>query len=137
MAQAQPLIAVIDDEETVCRALKRLLIASTLDVMTFSSGELFLQSLAASRPDCVVLDLHMPGMSGLDVLKWMSSTRPCIPAIVITGRDEEASRASCLAAGALAYLPKPLDHSKLLQAIDEALRRTRTVNGGQMPPTVQ
>jgi len=125
MVQSHPLIAVIDDEDTICRALKRLLVTSNLDVMTFSSAELFLQSLALSRPDCVVLDLHLPGMNGLDLLKWMSREDLHIPTIVITGQDEQRSRASCLGAGALDYLPKPLDHQRLLQAISEALLRSR------------
>ena len=137
MVHAHSLIAVIDDEEAIRRALKRLLVASNLDVMTFPSGELFIASLASIRPDCVVLDLHMPGMNGLDLLKWMISEGPRIPAVIITGRDEQRSRASCLAAGAVAYLPKPLDHSKLLQAIGEAVRRTGASKAGPPPPLAE
>ncbi|SEC27215.1 Response regulator receiver domain-containing protein [Rhizobiales bacterium GAS188] len=121
MANKLPLIAVVDDEEAICRALKRLIVASHLDVATFPSGQAFLDSLQATRPDCLVLDLHMPGLSGLDVLRALTDAGQRIPAIIITGRDEPASRALCLAAGALAYLPKPLDQAKLLRTIGEAV----------------
>jgi FixJ family two-component response regulator len=126
MAKTRPLIAIVDDEEAVCRALKRLLVASSLDVMTFTSGEMFLESLTTDCPDCAVLDLHMPGLSGLDLLKWLASVGRRIPVVIITGRDEQGTRASCVAAGALAYLPKPLDHAKLLRAIGEAVARANS-----------
>lgn len=123
MTKQQPLIAVVDDEEAVCRALKRLLTASSFDVVTFPSGNAFLEALPSSRPDCAVLDLHMPGLGGLDVLKCLVNAGEPVPVIVITGRDELGTCAACLAAGASSFLPKPIDHTKLLQAIEKALGR--------------
>jgi FixJ family two-component response regulator len=121
MGAKRSVIAVIDDDASVCKALKRLIGASDLDVETFASGETFLESLSAHRPDCVVLDLHMPGLSGVDVLKALACREVELPVIIITGRDEPSSRARCLAAGAVAYFAKPLDHVKLLEAIGDAV----------------
>lgn len=121
MSLTRPLIAVVDDDPAVCKALARLIAASNLDVLTFASGEVFLHSMATRQPDCLVLDLHMPGMSGIDVMKALASDEWVLPIIIITGRDEPASRARCLASGALAYLSKPFDHVELLQAVAKAL----------------
>jgi len=121
MPDTPHLVVVVDDEASVCRAVKRLILAWGMRPETFSSGQAFLDSLAVSRPDCVLLDLHMPGLSGMDVLKALVGAKEIVPVIVITGRDEPASRALCLSAGARSYLTKPLDQAKLLQAIEEAL----------------
>ena len=133
MARTQPLIAIVDDEEAVCRALRRLLVASSLDVMTFPSGEMFLDSLATNDPDCVVLDLHMPGLNGLDLLKRLANAGRRIPVIIITGRDDQGTRATCVAAGAHAYLAKPLDYAKLLQAISDAVERADSATAQHRP----
>jgi FixJ family two-component response regulator len=124
MARAAPSVAIVDDDESVCRALRRLLVASGLKARTFPSGEAFLQSLVSERPDCVVLDLQMPGLSGMDVLKELARTGADLPVIVITGYDEPRMRLRCLKAGALAYLPKPLDDVALLQAISNSIHRS-------------
>ncbi len=121
MAKGRPLIAVVDDDASVCKALGRLILASDLDVATFASGQMLLDSLAWRRPDCIVLDLHMPGLSGMDVLHALANAGWELPVIMITGRDQGTSRTRCLAAGAQAYLPKPLNQAELLQAIGKAL----------------
>ena len=113
-------VAVIDDDESVRRALSRLLRAANLDADTFASGRDFIDSLAAQVPDCVVLDVHMPGMNGLDVQLQLVRSGFRIPVVVITGHDEPQARAQCLAAGAAAYLRKPLDDVALLDAIHHA-----------------
>ena len=115
------LIAIVDDEEPVRKALCRLLRASGLNAEAFSSGQTFLDSIVARQPDCVILDLHMPGMSGLQVLQQLQSSRSTFPAIVITGHDEPQTHERCLSAGASAYLRKPLDEATLLETIDRAV----------------
>ena len=117
MPTAPPLIAVVDDEESVRKALRRLLSASGLTVRTFAGGADFLLSMGDQRPQCLVLDLHMPGVTGLDVLHYLAEQGPPIPTIVITAHDEPESRTQCIAAGAIAYLSKPLDESALLEVI--------------------
>jgi FixJ family two-component response regulator len=113
-------VAIIDDDESVRRALRRLLRAANLDADAFASGRDFIDSLAAQVPDCVVLDVHMPGMNGLDVQLQLVRSGFRIPVVVITGHDEPQARAQCLAAGAAAYLRKPLDDVALLDAIHHA-----------------
>lgn len=120
MDRSRLRIAVIDDDESVRKALKRLLRAANLDADTFASGREFLDSLASRVPDCVVLDLHMPGMNGLDVQRQLVGNGRRVPIVVITGHDEPQARAQCLAAGAAAYLRKPLDDEALLSAIYRA-----------------
>lgn len=121
-------ISVVDDEATVRKALWRLLSASNLDAETFPSGQAFLDSLSSQRPDCLVLDLHMPGLSGLDVLQRLASAEVTLPTIVITAYDEPDAQIKCIASGASAYLRKPLDDETLLAALASALELT----GGQM-----
>lgn len=78
--------------------------------------------LPARRPDCLVLDLHMPGLSGLEVQRELARRGETVPIVVITAFDEHESRAQCLAAGAAAYLLKPFDDQALLDAIGRAVR---------------
>jgi len=117
------LVAVVDDEEPIRKALGRLLRAAGLFVDCFASGQAFLDSIGTSRPDCLILDLHMPGLGGLQVLEQLKSCRPPLPTIVITGHDEPENQMRCLAGGAAACLRKPLDDELLLQTIDQAVRK--------------
>jgi len=122
MVKTRHRIAVVDDDESVRKALQRLLRASDLDADTFASAHDFLASLPhAPLPDCLVLDLQMPGTSGLDLQRQLVRTGPVVPTIVITGHDEPGMEARCLAAGASAYLRKPLEAGKLLAAIAAAI----------------
>jgi FixJ family two-component response regulator len=114
-------VAVIDDDASVRKALKRLLCAAEMDADVFASGREFLDWLPSGRPDCLVLDLHMPGMNGLDVQRHLTEERLQVPVVVITGHDDPQTRAKCLSAGAAAYLRKPLDDEALLAAIYRAV----------------
>lgn len=115
------LVAIVDDEESVRRALKRLITSAGLNAEIFSSGGEFLQSLKVRRPDCLVLDLHMPGMSGFEVQAQLNQTEYSIPIVVITGHDTPESRSRILAGGAAAYLRKPVQGNLLLEAIASAI----------------
>ena len=116
------VVAVVDDDASVRKAIRRLLIASNLQVETYDSGEEFVKSLSHHLPDCAILDLHMPGLTGLDILLEIKRAGMCLPIVVITAYDELESREHCLAAGAAAYLPKPLDDKVLLDAVAAAVR---------------
>jgi CheY-like chemotaxis protein len=116
-----PLIAVVDDDEAIRKALSRLLRAYGFRVESFSSGQVFLSSVREGCPDCVVLDLHMPDMDGLGVLRELRAREIDLPVIIITAHDEPGVRADCLAVGASAYLPKPIEGSILQRAIAEAI----------------
>jgi FixJ family two-component response regulator len=122
MGKGRNRIAVVDDDESVRKALQRLLRASDLDADTFASAQDFLASLPhAPPPDCLVLDLQMPETSGLDLQRQLARAGPQLPVVVITGHDEPGMQARCLAAGASAYLRKPLEAGTLLAAIEAAI----------------
>jgi len=121
-------IAVIDDDESVCKALKRLLSSAGYDASTFTRGAEFLRSVETQRPDCVVLDVHMPGMTGLDVLARLKDSYPDLPVVIITAYDDPETHQKALKAGAL-FLRKPFNDQALLDAIHDALG-PRPVPGG-------
>jgi len=121
VSKTRPLIAVVDDEEPVRIALRRLLRSTDLDVETFPSGAEFLDSLKSHQPDCVVLDLHMPRVNGFAVQARLAETGIRLPIVVITGHDSEETRARALAGGVSAYLRKPVDDETLLDAISAAI----------------
>ena len=114
------LISVVDDDAAIRKALLRLFSAHDLDAVAFDSGAAFLDSLANRCPDCLILDLHMPGISGLDVLRHLLRTGQSVPTIIITAYDEPEKQ--CFSAGAVAYLQKPIDEQVLLAAIASASR---------------
>jgi FixJ family two-component response regulator len=121
MKPTRPLIAVLDDEEPVRKALERLLRSTGMAVETFASGSLFLASLSRAVWDCLILDLHMPEANGFDVQEWLAASGTNLPVVVITGHHSREARARVLAAGAIAYLQKPVDEQALLEAIALAL----------------
>jgi FixJ family two-component response regulator len=121
MVKTRHRVAVVDDDLSVRKALQRLLRASDLDADIFASADDFLASLPHATPDCLVLDLQMPGTSGLDLQRQLVRAGPRVPTVVITGHDEPGMEARCLAAGASAYLRKPLEAGTLLAAIEAAI----------------
>jgi FixJ family two-component response regulator len=123
MPAARRLIAVVDDEASVRRALERLLRASGIEVEAFATGQDFIDSLSTRQPDCVVLDLQMAGITGRDVQRNLAAAHIQIPIVIITAHDEALLREQCLADGAAAYLCKPLRGEKLLAAIERAIAR--------------
>ena len=129
MLRSRPMNSVVDDEEPVRKSLRRLFRSVGLEAETFASGPEFLASLAKQRPDCVILDLHLPEVSGLEVQEQLGRENPCLPVIVITGRDDPGLGERVLAAGAVAYLKKPLDEQALLAAITSAVPESETGEG--------
>ena len=121
LGQARLLIAIVDDEESIRRALTRLLRASGMDCRTFSCGIDFLKSVRDCHFDCVVLDVHMSRVSGFDVQASLARMGAGIPVIVITGRDSDETRQRVMAAGAVAYLRKPIEEQVLLSAVANAV----------------
>ena len=120
-----PYIAIVDDEESVRNALKRLLCASGFAAETYASGQDFLRGIPEGQPDCVVLDIDMPGMSGVEVLHRLRAMALDMPVIVVTGFDSAETKAQCNAAGIVGYLRKPGDSRLLLNAISAALSASK------------
>ncbi len=126
MAPVRPLVAVVDDEESVRRALARMLSASQFEVDVFASGQEFLDSLRTRLPDCVILDYQMPGLTGRDVQRRLTLEQIRVPICVVTAHDQPALREQCLADGAVAYLAKPLQRERLVGLINDAIRLRST-----------
>jgi FixJ family two-component response regulator len=110
-------IAIVDDEEPVRRALVRLLRSAGYQACAFASGKQLLEFLKTDVPTCVLLDLHMPEMSGLDVQQRLSLERPGLPVIFITGHHSAETAHRAQAANAWAYLLKPVNDRLLLDTI--------------------
>jgi FixJ family two-component response regulator len=113
-------IVIIDDDKAV-RALRRLLRCAHHKAEAYGSGREFLKDLDQHTPDCLVLDVQMPDMSGLQIQQHLSAIGASVPVVMITGHDEAGAQEACLAAGASSYLRKPLDRSVLLEAIERAI----------------
>jgi FixJ family two-component response regulator len=121
MAQPKPRIAVVDDDAAVGRALKRLLETSSYKVRTFASASELIGALCDFIPACMIVDLQMPNMTALDLQHHLTRDGINIPTIVMTAYDEAGARDKCIAAGATAYLLKPLRKAVLLAAIETAI----------------
>ena len=106
------------------KALRRLLATHGFRVEAYESGNDFLAALASHPADCLVLDLHMPEVSGFDMLVAFESQHIAIPVVVITGHDEPGTSDRVRTLGASAYLKKPVDESTLLSAIASAIAGT-------------
>jgi FixJ family two-component response regulator len=121
---SKPLhIAIVDDDASVLTALSRLLGTCSYRTATYQSAGAFLESLRHSTPQCLVVDMQMPEVTGLDLLHHLTRHGIRIPTIVITGQDEAGNRARCEAVGTRAYLLKPLQGDVLLAAIDAITAR--------------
>jgi FixJ family two-component response regulator len=113
---------VIDDEVQVRTALGRLLRLADYEVVAFGCGEEFLASLTTRRPDCAVVDVHMPGLSGFDVKARMCAAHIEIPVVFITASDDLALDETVREAGGVRLLRKPFSNDALLDAVGTALR---------------
>jgi FixJ family two-component response regulator len=116
-----PLISVVDDDESVREAIESLLKSVGMRVAVLASAEEFLSSPHLEVTDCLILDVRMPGMNGLELQRQLSAANSRIPVIFITAHGDEEARAQALAAGAVAFLHKPFSEEALLSAIEIAL----------------
>ena len=121
MIQTPPVVAVLDDEPQMRKALRRLLAAHGFRVEAYERGNDFLAALSLRPADCLVLDLHMSEVSGFDVLAAFGSQRIVMPVVVLTGHDGPGTAERALSLGASAYLTKPVDELALLSAIKSAI----------------
>jgi FixJ family two-component response regulator len=123
-------IAIVDDDASVRKALARLLSASSFDTETYGSARDFLKSLNAGLPDCLIVDLHMPELTGFDLQRHLQRAGIRIPTVVVTAFNEPGLRERCQSAGAAAFLLKPLDGSTLIGAVNAATGRRQTGRHG-------
>jgi FixJ family two-component response regulator len=110
-------VAIVDDDASVRKALTRLLGILHFSVESYETAQEFVEALQCGVPDCLVLDLQMPEMNGFDLQQYLRRMGYRIPTIVITAHDQTGLREQCEAAGAAAYLLKPLGQDELIAAI--------------------
>ena len=123
MDKQQATIFVVDDDESVREALASLLRSAGLRVEMFASASEFLQSDLPDVPGCLVLDVRMPGLSGLDLQKQLTEINIQIPIVFITAHGDIPTSVRAIKAGAVEFLTKPFTDEDLLKAIEEALER--------------
>lgn len=123
--EIRPIIYVIDDEITVGIALQRLLSSVGFAVQTFTSAQEFLNAELQDALGCLVLDVRMPGMSGLEVQQRLAAAGICLPVIFLTGHADIQMTVRAMKAGAVEFLTKPFHEQELLDAIQAALQRHR------------
>ena len=121
MQRPSLLIAVVEDEASVRKALGRLLRSAGLGADTYASGEEFLEALPSRLPDCLLLDWRLPGMNGLAVQARLREYNLKLPVVFITATGDLAASKQALQCGATAWLDKPVDDRVLLQTIAQAL----------------
>jgi len=116
------MIYIVDDDSSVRRGLTRLLKAAGFSVRAFASGEEFLDHQQPTENDCVILDVHMPGMDGLELQQAMLDNDMRVPVIVITGRDDASARITARRAGAVGFFRKPFDDQALIDTIEFSIK---------------
>ena len=123
--QSNAVIAIVDDDPSVRKGLERLIRSLGWQAETFASAQQFLDRPRTAAPSCVVLDLQLPGLSGLDLQKRMSEAGLETPIVFLTGHGNIPTSVQAMKAGAVEFLTKPVDEQDLLRAIQEAIERDR------------
>ncbi len=121
MPIAQSTIGVLDDEPEMRKALRRLLTSRGFHVVEYGRGVEFLEAFGSDGLDCLLLDLHMEGVNGFEVLEAFLARQIHLPVIVITAHDEPGTAEQVRGLGAFAYLTKPVDRDALFSSISAAL----------------
>jgi FixJ family two-component response regulator len=121
MPNRRKVVAVIDDEPTMLKAIERLLNAHGFATRVFVSAEAFLDGDAQTEASCLILDIHLGGMSGIDLRHRLTESGSPLPIIFMTAVDDEATRREAMDAGCIAYLRKPFPAKMLIGAIDKAM----------------
>jgi FixJ family two-component response regulator len=116
-------IYLVDDEPSVLRAMSRLLRVSGFEVFTFRSATEFLAQAESAAPGCLVLDVSMPGLSGLELQKWLKDSGHSWPVIFVSGKSDVPISVRAMKAGAVDFLTKPVDKKELLRALELARQR--------------
>jgi RNA polymerase sigma factor (sigma-70 family) len=123
--ESEPVVFIVDDDASVRKGLERLVRSVGLRGKTFASAPEFLQCAATDGPSCLVLDVRMPGVSGLALQETLATAGHRIPIIFITGHGDITTSVRAMKAGAVDFLPKPFNDQDLLEAIQEAIARDR------------
>ena len=125
MSAPTPIVHVVDDDAAVLRGLKRLLVASGFEVAAFESSGEFLERFEHGAAGCLVLDLAMPGLNGLELQRALAERSSILPIVFLTGRGDIPASVQAMKGGAVDFLTKPVDEELLLAAIRSALAQGR------------
>ena len=128
MAEAR-VISIIDDDASVRTAMARLLSLMGFSAHTFASSKEFLSSPRLSETSCIITDVQMPGMSGVELQEYLIAHDHGVPVIFITAFPHERMREQAMKAGAVCFLSKPFDEARLLECVERALARRQTAAG--------
>ena len=120
------VIAVVDDDRSVREGLENLISSVGFEVRLFASAEDFLDSNTRLQTDCAILDVRLPGISGLELQKRLAAERQNIPIIIITAQGDDQTQDEAVVAGAIAFLKKPFKEEVLLTALESALNRNKS-----------
>ena len=129
MLKVQPVVFVVDDDVSVRESLELLIQSEGWQVETFASGQDFIARQLSDSPSCLVLDVSLPGLNGLDLQKRVSVEHPHMPIVFITGHGTVPMTVQAMKAGAIEFLTKPFNDEALLEAIRGALERSRAALG--------
>jgi FixJ family two-component response regulator len=122
--RSAPLISIVDDDESIREATKGLVRSLGYQAATFSSAEEFLRSDSVDSTSCLITDVQMPGLSGIDLQSCLIARGTQMPTIFITAFPEEPARARAMRAGAVGFLGKPFSEESLVRCLDNALGRS-------------
>jgi FixJ family two-component response regulator len=125
MTEPEPIVFVVDDDRFVRSSTERLVRSAGFNVKTFASAQEFLESARPDGPACLVLDVRMPGQSGLDLQRELTGSGAQIPVIFVTGHGDIPMTVRAMKAGAVEFLTKPYRRNDLLDAIRAAIERDR------------
>lgn len=125
MEQQRPVVFIVDDDPAVCSALRRLIRSVGLEAETFTSARDFLEAKHANAPGCVVLDVRLPDLSGLNLQEKLAEADIDLPVIFITGHGDIPMTVRAMKAGALEFLTKPLNEQQLLDAMQRGIDKHR------------
>ena len=134
MTSGPETVFVVDDDPSVRRGLERLLRSAGYRAETFGSAREFLHRSDPVAGGCLVLDVRMPGQSGLELYDVLLAAGHAIPVIFITGHGDIPMAVQAIKGGAVDFLPKPFDDEALLEAVRQALARSESPGGGRRPP---
>ncbi|MCH8963046.1 MAG: response regulator transcription factor [Bacteroidetes bacterium] len=123
MTENLPRVFIIDDDESVRRSLRRLITSAGYDVETFESANEFLAFDLYDGPCCLILDVRMPGLTGLDLQEELNNAHLDLPIIFITGHGDIPMSVKAMKAGAVDFLPKPFEDQQLLDAVHQAIEK--------------
>ena len=125
MQDDKPIVMIIDDDTSMRSSLQRLLLASGIDNITFSCAQEFLSASLPDRPCCLLLDIRMPGMDGMELQSELVKLGRDLPIVFITGHGDVPMSVQAMRAGAINFLQKPFEHRILMDAINESFERDR------------